>query len=239
MTAEQGSRHGASTHRTRHAVGLGLAAIVVIVAVALVAWFGIVQYPDLATLRDQPEPVPPGRLVYQAQTGDRTCIRVAEADGTIRDLRCEDDRRGGMVRWSADATAVLVERYEGQAVVVEHLDPETGEVLERRIQPDTARPQPHGPPPDGHAPTLITEDGGGTATLRLLTPAGDDRVLWQVDGPQGYHFRETRWSQDRAWVLVRDSRDHWIVLQSQGDPQPRVWVRDVWDVDWSAALALR
>lgn len=234
MTSERASTREARGQRTRRAVGLGLAAVVVIVAVALVAWLGVVPYPDLKMLRDQPEPAPPGRLVYQAENGDETCIRIAEGDGTLRDLRCEDGHRGEIVRWSDDAATVLVERYEGQAVVVEHLDPETGQVLERHVEPDSARPRPH-EPPDDQAPILITEGHGGTATLRLLTTSGDDRVLWQVDGPREYHFRETRWSQDHQWVLVRDSRNHWIILRAQGEPLPRIWVREAWDVDWSAA----
>lgn len=208
-----------STRPRRSVPLLVAAAILVVVVVGLVLAFGIVRPPALATLADQPEPAPPGRLAWTAWSDNGTCIHVLDTDGTIqRELWCERDG-AEVVAWTDDGIVVRSWHERGEELTV--VDPATGEVVDRRRVEHV----------DDAVPTesVYAERRDG----RLVVVRDRDRaVVWEVEAPDTYHVRSSAVSPDGGWVAMVDSAERVLVVPSDGSAPPRVWAEDVPSWQW-------
>ncbi|MFP5307950.1 MAG: hypothetical protein ACLGIR_00020 [Actinomycetes bacterium] len=222
----------------RQAIGVGAAGAAVVLGVALVVVIGVIPYPDLVTVSEQPSSPVPGRLAYvQWEDGEGACLWVADGDGSTRRLRCDEGLGGGVV-WSDDGTTVDVAAYGPREPTVETIDVATGDVVDSRpLDVEEERgPVAFGEPGpiererDGATLLVDREDGEPVVQIRA---AGETTTLLRLDGPNSYRFDDARWSPDGEWVLVVDSLRRALVLPADGDAAPRVWVEDVgWELDW-------
>lgn len=225
-----------TTTRNRTIALVGAIAVVVAVAV-VVASLGVIRYPAVPTLEEQPRPEVPGRLAYIRWDEGTSCVRVVDARGEDREIRCDDAL--GSVRWVGD-DRLAVEIHGGPDIHVETVDVRTGEVVAVDTGDDAGRDIEHTVWPaaereDGAVAVTMARDG--TAELQVVEPDGTRRTVWQADGPESYRFAAAGWSADGDWLLIRDSRQRTIVLRATGDPAPRLWITDAWEVAWSAAVS--
>jgi hypothetical protein len=207
----------------RTAIGIGAAVAAVLLGVALVFVVGVVPYPDLATVKEQPAPAVPGRLAY-VRWDDGACLRVVDGDGTDREVRC-DDRLGGPLAWGEDGRTVEVVSFGPTGETVEVVDVESGDVVETRTvgtgSPGIPLEEPGVRERDG-AVLSVTRDGSA-AVVELREDGETDTVL-RLDGPSGYSFWDVRWAPDGDWIAVLDSLDRVLVVSVEGDADARVWV---------------
>lgn len=207
----------------RRSVGLVAAAAVIVVVVGLVAALGIERYPDLPLVRPGEEA--PGTVAFL--TYDREpCVSVAEPDGDVREVRCEDDLHGPL---ESEDGNLLLYRWRHEDQLVDVVDPRTGEVIETRVVgPDE---DPHAPPHGARDDGLFAGGEDGAATLRV-EEGGTVRTVLALEGPSRYAFQQAVRSPDGQHAAVVDSGGRLIVVSLVGDPAPRLWAEDVGEVVW-------
>jgi hypothetical protein len=207
-----------------------VAGVLVVVVVATVLAFGINRPPELASLADQPAPVPTGSVAWTAWRSGESCVFIARPDATVTEVRC--DRDGGEIHgWTQDGNLVVTnygyqsfeteQRGEDRVRVLE-IDPDTGAVLDTRWEEMTYEP----PPGSG---SLSSYHDGGEVVVEY-----DGRQLWRVEAPEGYSLRDASLSPDGRFVAVTDGADRLLVMPADGSAPPRVWVEDV--STWTAPV---
>jgi hypothetical protein len=220
MTTTLTASRPADPEPVRHDRSLPLligAGVLVLLVVGGVLLFGIVRPPELPSLAEVPDPAPTSSVAYLTEQAERTCIRVAQPDGTTVGPWC--DRMGGeLVGWDEDG--LLLRRWDG-VETVRILDPTTGEVVGRA--PDRAWREPY------DTAVVWTERRDGELIVRLDE---DDTELWRVESPEPYEIRSSARSADDAWVAMVDSADRLLVVPADGSVGPRVWTTDVSSWNW-------
>ena len=210
--------------RTIAIVAAGLAVVVVTVVIAVA---GIVPYPSFPTLTDAPQPAPPSRVAF-VRWGEqaRTCLYVADTDGTTHQVRCGDDLGGAGARWDGPGRLVL-RHYESGGVLDEVVDATSGTTITTRTTrfPIKTPDEPANPPP------VTVRSDAGRASL-LVDEGGTLRTLVDVSGPRTYRFDNAEVSPDGGWVALTDSADRLLVVSLTGDPAPRIWVADAAYPSW-------
>lgn len=225
---------------TRQTVGLGIAAVIVVVVAALVAVFGIVPFPDTPRLADQPEPQVPGRLAYLSWDDGESCLHVVDGAGNDLVLTCDPDHGGEGLRWTEDGYIALTV-WSVTAREERIIDPATGDTVEVREAPELDELGRVPEPGDLTIPPHVRADGtevrvdsrAGKVEIAVGRPGEPREVVWEAVGPERYRLEQPSWSPDGEWLLVRDSRGHLLVLGADGDPAPRIWVEDAgWQYAW-------
>jgi hypothetical protein len=202
---------------TRQLPLLLAAAALVVLVVGLVLAFGIGRPPPLTSLTEAPMPAPSAPVAWTAwDDPDGTCVQVARVDGAVERLTCI--REGGeLVGW--DDEGLLLRTWRGNSETVVVLDPDSGELLDRREPP---RPEEEPPWPD--EAVFVERDGGRL----VVTDADDpDLVLWEVEAVEAYRVESSARSTDGAWIAMVDSARRLLLVPGDGSREPRVWAEDV------------
>jgi hypothetical protein len=177
--------------------------------------------PDFPALADAPLPGAAGEVALLRDQAVPCASVVDMASGEVRDLRCERDLAGPPT-WTAEGDVEVRRRTADEAEVLV-LDPDDGEVRDRRLVPGGALRD----PPDAHeAPgRRIAEDGRrlvvgsdeDSTWLEVVSAAGaTDRVL---DAPTGgwAGFTSASWSPDDRFALVEGRNAVYLVDPSTGE----------------------
>ncbi len=217
--------HGSARRRV---VSLVAAAAVVVGVFAVVLAFGVARPPALASVSESTAG-PSAGVAWTAWSERGTCVNVAEPDGTVRELYC-DDRGGDVISWTSDGIHVRSWTSVGELELV--IDPVDGRVVSRRNVED--------PPtfPEGEYVRSTHRDGVLVVTLEM-----SDTVVWEVEAPEAYRVDQGRRSPDGDWVAMSDSARRLLVVPADGSAEPLVWIDDfdtwqmiVWQ-DTSAATS--
>jgi hypothetical protein len=226
------------TLERRQTIGLGIAVAIVAVVASLVATLGVVPFPDVPTLADQRQPLPPGRIAYTTWDRQANCLHVVDGSGDDREVVCGATVSGDLMAWSDDGY-VEIWRYAPGSHEVRVIDPATGAVVEIRDIPEDEADQER--PVDDPWSTVATAPDGTQARVRsadgqvsVSVGSGDAaEVVWEASGPRRYSLQEVRWSPDGEWIAIRDSRDALLVMPADGSVAPRVWVEEIgWQWAW-------
>ena len=218
---------------------LGIIASVVVLAVVLVVVlvFGVIPYPDFASLSAQPDPSIPGTIAFMQGDDPPCAMTIPASGGPAFEVGCGWEMGGDGLAWTVDGMLVTLD-FRGPTPDYVVLDPATGAVIER-LPADVDSPEPLFERPD-----LATHDGmtvmAGSSAMLSRDRADKGAVIWvsregdaaptvllEVDGPRDYRFQWATWSPDGNWVLVSDSLDRLLIVSATGDPTPRILVEDV------------
>ena len=68
----------------------------------------------------------------------------------------------------------------------------------------------------------------------VVSHDGEDRTVLKVTDPGDYFLNSARWSPVGRWILVHDNLNRVIVMVADGDPKPRILLRDadLFSLDW-------
>lgn len=212
----------AVTPERRPFLAAGGAVLIVAAAVAAIVILGGVRYPAFSTVAEQPEPAVVGRIAFARWDGNEQCVVVVEQGREPRELTCENHGGFGALGWTADGR-LSVERWAGSGEEELVLDPETGDVMDRRLLPPDDGAEPAGV---GNSPAWERDDGsrlvtGGTdreAWVELVRSDGEASRLLQVEGPRHYRFDDATFSPDGEWVLITDSEERLLIAPTGGGP---------------------
>jgi len=208
-----------------------LAAVLVVILV-----FGVIPFPEYASLADQPDPAIRGTIAF-VQGDDPPCaMTIPAGGGPATEVGCGWEMGGEGLAWTADGLLVTLD-FTGNPAQYVLIDPATGEIVER-IDTDVNGPEPLFERPDlarfddstlivGSAPMLTRDRTDNGAVIWISRQGAPRTVLLEVDGPRNYRFRTAIWSPDGNWVLVSDSLDRLLIVRATGDPTPRILVEDV------------
>ncbi len=206
----------------RPRLALGGAVTVVAVVVGVVLAFGLVPYPALPTVADQPAPRLTVRLALVDHGPDGSCLQVADAEGARRTVDCGPGVEGFDLRWLDEDEVALTSGFDGRQRTA--VDVTTGAT---RPLPDAdATPEDRRTGSDPRYGTLTTGRDGDMAVLEVRRPDGTEATLLQLQGPERYDLYQPMWSEDGRWVVVQDSAQRVIVLPAAGG-QARIWLDDV------------
>lgn len=211
----------------RSAVGIGVA------ATALAA--GVVALLTLGGLRAPSHPAPGvdgapqlDRAVAVITAGDdgAGCVEVVEADGTSRDLDCA----AGPV-WSLSWTrddAIVADRQGGDVV---RIDPRSGAMTGARPNESVSWDDRWGP--DTRSGRRVETSGTfrTESSVVVTDPDGDRTELLTSPRPRTYRFDAAWWAADGRHVLVLDSADRLLVLDSDRPGAAALWIEDVTSAD--------
>lgn len=206
----------AAPDRADRSVPLLIAAAVLLIAVVVgVVLFGVQRPPTLAALTDEPTPAVSSQVAWVDWTGERTCLRIGEVDGRVRDVRC-GGLDGDLVAWTEDG--LLMTGWDGRMLTV---DPRTGATSSRAGILE----------PAGHVAT-VTRVERDDQHLRVILESGDsvegaDVELWRTEAPDAYDVRASSRSLDGRWVALVDTADRLLVVPADGSSAPRVWASGV------------
>lgn len=202
-----------------------LAVALIAGAVVAILAFGRTSYPAFPSLRERPDPAITGTIAFARYDDDAggMCLWALPASGAgaPRRLRC-GHVLSGPVAWEGELIAVE-QHTGGAAPVTLLLDPETGDVRDRR--PDIRR---RPAPPAGDL--LITDARDGRACLSVESDAGSRRVAC-VQGPRDYGWWSAQWSPDRRHAVVHDSAQRLLVVRIE-DGVVRLLAEDTGEAVW-------
>ncbi len=214
--------------RGRRVWALVVAVVVVVVAVAVIIAFGIVPYPDLPAMADQPDPPVTGQIAYARYDGDGPCVHVVDGRGREDELGCGSAFEGSL-RW-IDEDRLGVQRFGGSARI-DVYDVATGEVVETLVDHDEDlfdRGVLQDVAADGRRVTTGGEEG--RVWVEVVDDAGAVERVLELDGPERYQLHDVGWTEDGAWIVARDSGQRVIVVDAEGRVEPRLWAQDVGDL---------
>lgn len=197
----------------RPVIAAALAAVIVVAAFGGIVLFGRLSVPSYPSLADHPDPGIPGTIAFWS-TGRSPCLSLVPArGGQVRELWCKEHAGTSRPEWTADGNLVI-RTYS--VTGPEHLtiDGATGEVLERRAGSYDEHHQPAVADARGDGTRAVVDDTEGEVTLSLVPPSGRPRPLLVAHGPRDYAFSDTRWSSDGNWLLVTDSEERVLVVDS-------------------------
>lgn len=231
MTADSGRR------RTRWT--LAAAGVVVATTVVVVVLYGLVPYPDVTPLLDQPVPPVSATLAVLHYDSGAPCMDVVEGDGSVHELGCGSRFEGFGLAWldrdrlalrTSNATRPIPVGEEGPAdsgdgspVIV--LDARTGETIEVTTEGALGSALPG---LDQNRSGVASVGGDGVAVwLDVEDPDGRVRQVATLTGPATYSLFDPRLSADGDWIVVQDSIGRVLVVDAAGDIGPRVWLDDL------------
>ncbi|MGH8886262.1 MAG: TolB family protein [Egibacteraceae bacterium] len=197
----------------RPVTAAAVAAVIVVAAFGGIVLFGRLSVPSYPSLTDHPDPSIPGTIAFW-RTGRSPCLSLVPArGGQVRELWCKEHAETSRPEWTVDGNLV-VRTYSVNGPEHLTIDGATGEVLERRAGSFDAYPQPTGADTRGDGTRAVIDDTEGKATLSLVAPSGRPRPLLVAHGPRNYAFLDARWSPDGSWLLVTDSKERVLVVDS-------------------------
>ncbi len=188
------------------AVIAGLALLVV--AVIVVANYGR-HDPSPPSLRDDPNPVIPGSIIYLNE--EQCIIRAAASGAGSEEVYCLSRNDYPAEIYSVDDTTILFTRYDSRGPVLFELNTETRTIRDLGVQPSTPKP--------GAESGLVAPSG------EEVFSEYDGRIVLLKDGTRTtiaeFDTREyggpspVTWSPDGQWILLRYwARTHpelWII----------------------------
>lgn len=187
------------------------AALVVVLVFAAVLVFGVARPPELSHVSEASTGLAAG-VAWTAWDESSTCVNVADPDGTVRELYC-DEQGGDVMSWTAEGILLRSWTSAGELELV--IDSTDGSVVSRRTVEDTATL------PDTEYVRSSREDGRLVVSLEL---SGD--VIWDVESPEAYRIEQGQRSPDGDWVAMSDSAQRLLVVPADGSTDPLVWVAD-------------
>lgn len=191
------------------------AAVLVVTVVGTVLLFGVKRPPALPSVSESPDPAPSAAIAWTGRSGNDFCIHVARRDGTVTQIRC--DQQGGKVLGWPDSDRLSVARHDDRGSVAD-INPVTGEIIEVRAgDADAGSP---GRSPSPQPVTSYRDDGA-------LVVEHDGTELWRVTAPDGYDVHSSSQSPDGRFVVMTDAAGRLLVVPADGSRPPRIWADDV------------
>lgn len=217
------------TRERRRLVSI-VGAVVVAVGVAVTVLIaGMPRTPALLTLTEDPDPAPDDGIVFLRDDGDESCVVVVR-DGRERLGDCVDDHPRLAV--DAHGEVTLRRRLDGVEVVSD-VDPETGELGDRRAaQPGDRDGGPTAGDESDAGHRAFTERRHDVLVVAVAEPGGDIHDLAEVRADEDYHLRDPAWSPDGRWLVLVDSSDRLLLVDAEGDAPVRVLAEDVSHPVW-------
>jgi len=195
------------------------AAVVGVVAVGVVALFGLRFGPDFPDLYRDGGPAIEGSVAFAAENGEM-CVQVLDvATGAQREVYCS--QFAWLEGWNDDGNLVVHNEEMYDNVVV--IDPATGDIT------TTTGPNDDVVPANPNA--LRADARDGHATLIYVGPESST-VLIDVEGPRDYRFYDRGITADQQWAWVVDSEDRVLVVALDGSSGPWLVAEDVREVAW-------
>ncbi|HUG85174.1 MAG TPA: hypothetical protein VMM13_11445 [Euzebya sp.] len=202
------------------------AIVVVALVIGVVVAFGLIPYPDLPSVADQPDPPVTAQLAYTSYERAGPCVHVVDGRGRDRELGCGQSFQGVPV-WLEDGRLGL-RSYEPDGSTVAVLQTDTGEVIERVEELRTERQDLQVTNEAGEELRIGGQDG--RTWVQVTGPDGDGRRVLELDGPGTYQLYEVGWSTDGDWIVAQDSIGRVLVVAADGRVEARIWATDVGSV---------
>jgi hypothetical protein len=225
----------ATERATDRSIPLLLAAAGMVVAVvAAVLVFGVERPPSVESITTEPVFTPPGAIAWTAWTGSETCLFVADPQGEVREVVCDDLLGADVIGWSADG--ILVRDYTRPEGAIAVIDPDTGDRSTRAAGP---RPDPDGQEADGSGMRIRTEREDGTLRVFVgddpddlgdlddLDDLGDLVLVWEVVAPTSYDVVQVAAAPGGRVVAMTDTAGRLLVAPADGSSEPRLWTDEV------------
>lgn len=195
------------------------AAVVVVVVVGLVLTFGVQRPPELPSLADQPEPAPVAAVAWATWEGrDGRCLMIARPDGSVEELVCRRDDRE-LIGFVDEGLVELTWSAGGEHL--ELIDPDTGEVLERRELRGGEHPL-EAPGARGIPADVVVDHDDGRLQVTI-----DGTAVWDVEVGDAYDLDALSVAPDRSMAVAVDTAERLLLLPTDDTASPRVWVEDV------------
>lgn len=164
--------------------------------------------PSPPSLRKHPEPAIPGEIVYVTADG---CIRIVQAsgEGEPQELICRSDIQG--VTWLADGRVLYAAFPKGPNSSWWIIDPQTREQTNVTATIDwwTAFGETEYSSPDR---SLSAVPYGREEAIAVIGADGQQRTIYESDGPEGYYPEFRTWSPDGRYLAFFYGRDQEIWL---------------------------
>lgn len=223
------------TSRRRALIAWAASAVVLFVVGAAVLAGVVDPAPGYSSLSDDPDDSIPGTVAYTVSDGG-ACLRSVAASGAEPlELQCDDDVSYSL-GWTSDGQILVIRRVDGGRAFIA-LDPYSGNETrvvplsdlsraERRKATATLRPRPWNwaERADG-AKVRVRHGYEGPPSVVVRRPGGEKKTILKAQGAGGrYGFRDAQWSPDGKWVLVSDSAERLLVVDSEGASPARVLV---------------
>jgi WD40 repeat protein len=186
-----------------YAAGVLLGVVAIIGVVAWVFFYGRLD-PSPPSLRDNPQPSFPGEILY---VNDDSCIIAARASGeSYREITCQRDIEG--VSWLSDGR--ILYSTSGPEYRWFVFDPQTGESerVESQLSYWEVFDQQRLESVNGE---LYVYDNGGD--IIISDADGNERTIFEYDGPDGWRVEFRSWSPDGSHLLVYYGKDEelWVI----------------------------
>jgi hypothetical protein len=189
---------------------LAAAGLVAIVTVVLVATFGISRPPSLPSVDATTRP--DRALALFGFDDEGNCLDVLRPDGELVRVRCGFSDHGPLV--SFDDEGIGLGRYDRVGMQLEMFDPTTGEVIARRPLDPDARMW-----PAWENGSVVTSDRIA-GVLRVRDE--DQRVIWEVEAPEGYRIDGSIRDRVDGRLAMFDSAGR-ILVMAEDATEPSVW----------------
>lgn len=203
-----------------------VAGALIVAVVGVVLLLGVEQPPAFEPLTADPALHVPASIAWIDSDGGDPCLRVAEPDGSVREVTC--GLEGRIVAWTADG--ILVEEWARGTDHLTAIDPVAGS---SRTVPNTVAPRDLEDDVDEPAPPPVpwVDRADGRITVRLPEdPHGDHLdapVLWEGEAPQSYDLVTAVPAPDGSVVALGDTAGRLLVVPADGSSPPRVWTEQV------------
>lgn len=198
--------------RSRGSIGFVVAAAVLVVGVVgAVLLFGIQRPPALEPIEPGAAPAPATPLAMTSWSGGQSCLEVVQTDGTTSEVVCDPDELQ-VVAWIDDGIVVWRWTMSGEGYDV--LDPETGAPRDVVVRGDGYYPE---EARDAYALRSRHVDG------EVVVTSSEHGELWRVAASEGYYVDNGLTAPDGSVVAAVDAADRLLVLDPDGQLEPRVW----------------
>ncbi|MGI8575312.1 MAG: hypothetical protein ACR2MA_08205 [Egibacteraceae bacterium] len=226
--------------RTRHLVAAVSALAVVGAALVIIVATSTLSLPFFPQITERSGAGIDGTVAYlRFEQYDEACLYTVPASGgTPRELRCDVGAWPGPT-WTEDGNLVvaasMAQWEDAESTLV--IDPESGEIVDRRRitrspeELDTERSERFGRTERADGSFVVTESSQDHAKLVLVPSDGERRRLVNVAGPRDYGFTDVSWSPDGEWLLVTDTAQRLLIVNSRNgrtrllatDAEQAVW----------------
>jgi hypothetical protein len=204
------------------------AAGTVVAVVAAVLVFGVDRPPPVEPLSAEPAFAPPAAITWTAWMGSETCLFVAEPQGEVREVVCDDLLGDDVIGWSAEG--ILVRDHTRLEETIAAIDPDTGDRStidsRTRLDPDTEDAL-------GSDTRVRTEREDGTLRVFVgeyradLDDPEEHSPLWEVEAPASYDVVRATTAPGGRVVAMTDNAGRLLVAPADGSSEPRLWTDEV------------